>query len=198
MGAGGAGAGADDTGGTDGDGVRRERDGGADRDAGRDVGRNVGHGWGDGWGHPGAALVGLAALADRIGRFDGDGRAVGAERRARGLPRYLARGHGHPEGVPAGTTTLVIGRAAIGQEATTSRNELTGLLSLTCEGAWTLTSAEPEKLVFTSRLVRSSLPGACTGGSYSETLTLQKDGTVRFGSADPSAGNPSGTLRRAG
>ncbi|WP_328955510.1 serine/threonine-protein kinase [Kitasatospora purpeofusca] len=102
------------------------------------------------------------------------------------------------KGVPAGTTTLVIGRAAIGQEATTSRNELTGLLSLTCEGAWTLTSAEPEKLVFTSRLVRSSLPGACTGGSYSETLTLQKDGTVRFGSADPSAGNPSGTLRRAG
>ncbi|MFJ4794309.1 serine/threonine-protein kinase [Kitasatospora purpeofusca] len=102
------------------------------------------------------------------------------------------------KGVPAGTTTLVIGRAAIGQEATTSRNELTGLLSITCEGAWTLTSAEPEKLVFTSRLVRSSLPGACTGGAYSETLTLQKDGTVRFGSADPNAGNPSGTLRRTG
>ncbi|WP_405005836.1 protein kinase [Kitasatospora purpeofusca] len=102
------------------------------------------------------------------------------------------------KGVPAGTTTLVIGRAAIGQEATTSRNELTGLLSITCEGAWTLTSAEPEKLVFTSRLVRSSLPGACTGGSYSETLTLQKDGAVRFGSADPNAGNPSGTLRRTG
>ncbi|KJY40252.1 serine/threonine-protein kinase [Streptomyces sp. NRRL S-495] len=102
------------------------------------------------------------------------------------------------KGVPAGTTTLVIGRAAIGQEATTSRNELTGLLSITCEGAWTLTSAEPEKLVFSSRLVRSSLPGACTGGAYSETLTLQKDGTVRFGSADPNAGNPSGTLRRAG
>ncbi|MFF7591855.1 serine/threonine-protein kinase [Kitasatospora purpeofusca] len=102
------------------------------------------------------------------------------------------------KGVPAGTTTLVIGRAAIGQEATTSRNELTGLLSITCEGAWTLTSAEPEKLVFTSRLVRSSLPGACTGGAYSETLTLQKDGTVRFASADPNAGNPSGTLRRAG
>ncbi|MFB8238877.1 serine/threonine-protein kinase [Kitasatospora purpeofusca] len=102
------------------------------------------------------------------------------------------------KGVPAGTTTLVIGRAAIGQEATTSRNELTGLLSITCEGAWTLTAAEPEKLVFTSRLVRSSLPGACTGGSYSETLTLQKDGTVRFGSADPNAGNPSGTLRRTG
>ncbi|KOV12230.1 hypothetical protein ADK60_32515 [Streptomyces sp. XY431] len=102
------------------------------------------------------------------------------------------------KGVPAGTTTLVIGRSAIGQEATTSRNELTGLLSITCEGAWTLTSAEPEKLVFSSRLVRSSLPGACTGGAYSETLTLQKDGTVRFGSADPNAGNPSGTLRRAG
>nr|BEK67747.1 hypothetical protein KPHV_49740 [Kitasatospora purpeofusca] len=102
------------------------------------------------------------------------------------------------KGVPAGTTTLVIGRAAIGQEVTTSRNELTGLLSITCEGAWTLTSAEPEKLVFTSRLVRSSLPGACTGGAYSETLTLQKDGTVRFGSADPNAGNPSGTLRRTG
>ncbi|MEV6978872.1 serine/threonine protein kinase, partial [Kitasatospora sp. NPDC093806] len=102
------------------------------------------------------------------------------------------------KGVPAGTTTLVIGRAAIGQEATTSRNELTGLLSVSCEGAWTLTSAEPEKLVFTSRLVRSSLPGACTGGSYSETLTLQKDGTIRFGSADPNAGNPSGTLRRTG
>ncbi|MFD8315997.1 serine/threonine-protein kinase [Kitasatospora purpeofusca] len=102
------------------------------------------------------------------------------------------------KGVPAGTTTLVIGRAAIGQETTTSRNELTGLLSITCEGAWTLTSAEPEKLVFTSRLVRSSLPGACTGGAYSETLTLQKDGTVRFGSADPNAGNPSGTLRRTG
>ncbi|MEV0190460.1 serine/threonine-protein kinase [Kitasatospora purpeofusca] len=102
------------------------------------------------------------------------------------------------KGVPAGTTTLVIGRSAVGQEATSSRNELTGLLSITCEGAWTLTSAEPEKLVFTSRLVRSSLPGACTGGAYSETLTLQKDGTVRFASADPNAGNPSGTLRRTG
>ncbi|MFJ8433576.1 serine/threonine-protein kinase [Kitasatospora sp. NPDC094019] len=102
------------------------------------------------------------------------------------------------KGVPAGTTTLVIGRSAIGQEATTSRNELTGLLSITCEGAWTLTAVEPEKLVFTSRLVRSSLPGACTGGSYSETLTLQQDGTVRFASADPSAGSPSGTLRRTG
>ncbi|WP_380285780.1 serine/threonine-protein kinase [Kitasatospora purpeofusca] len=102
------------------------------------------------------------------------------------------------KGVPAGTTTLVVGRAAIGQAATASRNELTGLLSITCEGAWTLTSAEPEKLVFTSRLVRSSLPGACTGGSYAETLALQKDGTIRFTSADPSAGNPSGTLRRAG
>ncbi|MET8703957.1 serine/threonine-protein kinase [Kitasatospora sp. NPDC004723] len=102
------------------------------------------------------------------------------------------------KGVPAGTTTLVIGRAGIGQDAVSSRNELTGLLSLTCEGAWTLTSAEPEKLVFTSRLVRSSLPGACTGGSYAETLALQKDGTIRFTSADPSAGNPSGTFRRAG
>ncbi|MFB6888958.1 serine/threonine-protein kinase [Kitasatospora sp. NPDC056327] len=102
------------------------------------------------------------------------------------------------KGVPAGTTTLVIGRAGIGQDAVTSRNELTGLLSITCEGAWTLGSAEPEKLVLTSRLVRSSLPGACTGGSYAETLTLQKDGTIRFTSADPSAGNPSGTLRPAG
>ncbi|MFE6866958.1 serine/threonine-protein kinase [Kitasatospora sp. NPDC057692] len=102
------------------------------------------------------------------------------------------------KGVPAGTTTLVIGRAAVGKDAVTSRNELTGLLSITCEGSWTLTSAETEKLVLSSRLVRSSLPGACTGGSYAETLALQKDGTIRFTSADPSAGNPSGTLRRAG
>ncbi|MFE7561376.1 hypothetical protein [Kitasatospora sp. NPDC057500] len=102
------------------------------------------------------------------------------------------------KGVPSGSTTLVIGRAAVGQDAVTSRNELTGLLSITCEGAWTLTTAEPRKLVLASRLVRSSLPGACTGGSYAETLALQEDGTIRFTSADPSAGNPSGTLRRTG
>ncbi|WP_405361049.1 protein kinase [Kitasatospora sp. NBC_00085] len=102
------------------------------------------------------------------------------------------------KGLPAGTTTLVIGQAAVGQENTTSRNATSGPLSITCEGAWRLDSASPEKLVFTSRLVRSSFPGACTGGSNAETLTLQQDGTVRFTSADPPAGNPSGTMRRAG
>ncbi|MGV9266283.1 serine/threonine-protein kinase [Kitasatospora sp. NPDC003701] len=101
------------------------------------------------------------------------------------------------KGLPAGTTTLVIGPAAIGQENTTSRNAVTGLISISCEGAWTLDSASEGKLVFTSRLVRSSLPGACSSGSNTETLTLQKDGSIRFGSADPAAGNPTGTMRKA-
>ncbi|WP_329489228.1 serine/threonine protein kinase [Kitasatospora sp. NBC_01246] len=101
------------------------------------------------------------------------------------------------KGLPAGTTTLVIGPAAVGQENTTSRNAVTGLISVSCEGAWTLDSASEGKLVFTSRLVRSSLPGACSGGSNAETLTLQKDGTIRFSSADPAAGNPTGTMRKA-
>ncbi|MFF1903891.1 serine/threonine-protein kinase [Kitasatospora sp. NPDC058218] len=101
------------------------------------------------------------------------------------------------KGLPAGTTTLVIGPAAIGQENTTSRNAVTGLISVSCEGAWTLDSASEGKLVFTSRLVRSSLPGACSSGSNAETLTLQKDGTIRFSSADPAAGNPTGTMRKA-
>ncbi|MFF2040089.1 protein kinase [Kitasatospora sp. NPDC058170] len=102
--------------------------------------------------------------------------------------------------LPAGVTTLVIGPAALGQESTTSHNTvvIAGSLSVTCDGAWRLDAVSPEKLVFTSRLVGSSLPGACTGGSNSETLTLQKDGTIRFTSADPPAGNPSGTLRHAG
>ncbi|MFJ2191538.1 serine/threonine-protein kinase [Kitasatospora sp. NPDC087861] len=100
------------------------------------------------------------------------------------------------KGVPAGTTTLTIGPAAIGQENTTSRNALTGLIPLSCEGAWTLRSVSDTKLVFASRLVRSSLPGACTGGANAETLTLQGDGTIRFSSADPAAGNPVGTLRK--
>ncbi|MEV0530338.1 serine/threonine-protein kinase [Kitasatospora sp. NPDC050463] len=100
------------------------------------------------------------------------------------------------KGLPAGTTTLVIGPAAIGQENTTSRNAVTGLISVSCEGAWTLDSASEGKLVFTSRLVRSSLPGACSSGSNEETLTLQKDGTIRFSSADPAAGNPTGTMRK--
>ncbi|MFG3050116.1 serine/threonine-protein kinase [Kitasatospora sp. NPDC048239] len=102
--------------------------------------------------------------------------------------------------LPAGVTTLTIGPAAIGQENTTSHNTvvIAGSLSVTCDGAWRLDSVSPEKLVFTSRLVGSSFPGACTGGSNSETLTLQKDGTIRFTSADPPAGNPSGTLRHAG
>ncbi|MFJ2776518.1 serine/threonine-protein kinase [Kitasatospora sp. NPDC087315] len=102
------------------------------------------------------------------------------------------------KGLPAGTTTLTIGPAALGQANTTSRNAATGLIPVSCEGSWTLRSASPEKLVFVSRLVRSSLPGACTGGSNAETLTLQKDGTIRFTSDDPAAGNPSGTLRKAG
>ncbi|MGW7584198.1 protein kinase domain-containing protein [Kitasatospora sp. NPDC054768] len=101
------------------------------------------------------------------------------------------------KGLPGGTTTLTVRPAAIGQESTTSRNAVSGLLSISCEGAWTLKSASATKLVFQSRLVRSSIPGACTGGSNAETLTLQSDGTIRFASADPPAGNPAGTMRRA-
>ncbi|WP_416874886.1 protein kinase domain-containing protein [Kitasatospora sp. SC0581] len=101
------------------------------------------------------------------------------------------------KGLPAGTTTLTVRPAAIGQESTTSRNAASGLISISCEGAWTLRSASATALVFQSRLVRSSIPGACTGGSNAETLTLQSDGTVRFTSADPPAGNPAGTMRRA-
>ncbi|MFJ3790223.1 serine/threonine-protein kinase [Kitasatospora sp. NPDC090091] len=99
-------------------------------------------------------------------------------------------------GLPAGATTLTIVPAAIGQDAVTSRNEITGLISVSCDGTWRLDSVSPDKLVFTSRLVRSSFPGACSGGSSSETLTLQKDGTIRFTSVDPDAGNPSGTMRK--
>ncbi|MFE7588236.1 protein kinase [Kitasatospora sp. NPDC057512] len=101
------------------------------------------------------------------------------------------------KGLPAGTTTLTVRPAAIGQESTTSRNAVSGLISISCEGAWTLKSASATALVFQSRLVRSSIPGACTGGSNAETLTLRSDGTVRFTSADPPAGNPAGTMRRA-
>lgn len=100
------------------------------------------------------------------------------------------------KGLPGGTTTLNVHQAAIGQEATTSRNAVSGLISISCEGAWTLTSVSDTKLVFRSRLVRSSIPGACTGGSNAETLTLEADGTIRFTSADPAAGNPAGTLRK--
>ncbi|MFD5463463.1 serine/threonine-protein kinase [Kitasatospora sp. NPDC127059] len=102
------------------------------------------------------------------------------------------------KGLPGGTTTITVHQAALGQEATTSRNALSGLISISCEGAWTLKSVSGSTLVFQSRLVRSSIPGACTGGSNSETLTLQSDGTIRFTSADPAAGNPAGTLRRVG
>ncbi|MGW1172129.1 serine/threonine-protein kinase [Kitasatospora sp. NPDC002543] len=100
------------------------------------------------------------------------------------------------KGLPGGTTTLTIRPAAIGQEGATSRNAVSGLIPLSCEGSWTLSSATPTRLVFRSRLVRSSIPGACTGGSDAETLTLQPDGTIRFTSADPPAGNPAGTMRR--
>ncbi|WP_395294730.1 serine/threonine-protein kinase [Kitasatospora hibisci] len=99
-------------------------------------------------------------------------------------------------GLPAGATTLTIVPAGIGQDAVTSRNEVTGLISVSCDGTWRLDSVSPDKLVFTSRLVRSSFPGACSGGSSSETLTLQNDGTIRFTSVDPAAGNPSGTMRK--
>ncbi|MFJ9949196.1 serine/threonine-protein kinase [Kitasatospora sp. NPDC091207] len=114
-------------------------------------------------------------------------------------PAFLGTWRGEmttDKGLPAGTTTLVIGPAAIGQENTTSRNAVSGLISVSCEGAWTLDSVSEGKLVFTSRLVRSSLPGACSSGSNAETLTLQKDNTIRFGSADPAAGNPTGTMRK--
>ncbi|WP_369183376.1 serine/threonine-protein kinase [Streptomyces sp. Y1] len=100
------------------------------------------------------------------------------------------------KGLSAGTTTVTVHPGAIGQESTTSRNALTGLFSISCEGAWTLKSVADGKLVFQSRLLHSSIPGACTSGSNTETLTLQTDGTIRFNSADPAAGNPSGTLRK--
>ncbi|MFE2412974.1 protein kinase [Kitasatospora sp. NPDC059408] len=102
------------------------------------------------------------------------------------------------KGVPAGTTRLTIGPAAIGQENTTSQNGMSGIISISCDGVWKLREAGPKKLVFQSRLVRSSLPGACSGGAYTETLTLQDDGTIRFTSADPVAGNPAGTMHRTG
>ncbi|WP_046387238.1 hypothetical protein [Kitasatospora aureofaciens] len=100
------------------------------------------------------------------------------------------------KGLPGGTTTLTVRQAAVGQETTTSRNALSGLISISCEGAWTLRSVTGTELVFRSRLVKSSIPGACTGGSNTETLTLQADGTIRFTSADPAAGNPAGTMHR--
>ncbi|MGA5818359.1 protein kinase domain-containing protein [Kitasatospora sp. NPDC094028] len=100
------------------------------------------------------------------------------------------------KGLAAGTTTVTVHPGAIGQESTTSRNALTGLFSISCEGAWTLKSVSDGKLVFQSRLVHSSIPGACTSGSNAETLTLQTDGTIRFSSADPAAGNPAGTLHK--
>ncbi|MFJ4189646.1 serine/threonine-protein kinase [Kitasatospora sp. NPDC089509] len=102
------------------------------------------------------------------------------------------------KGLPGGTTTLTVRQAAIGQETTSSRNAATGLISISCEGAWTLKSVSDTTLVFQSRLVHSSIPGACTSGSNAETLTLQSDGTIRFSSADPAAGNPVGTMRKAG
>ncbi|MEU8511968.1 protein kinase [Kitasatospora sp. NPDC048722] len=102
------------------------------------------------------------------------------------------------KGLPAGTTRLTIGPAAIGQENTTSQNGMSGIISISCDGVWKLREAGPKKLVFQSRLVRSSLPGACSGGAYAETLTLQDDGTIRFTSADPVAGNPAGTMHRTG
>ncbi len=101
-------------------------------------------------------------------------------------------------GAPAGTTTLVIRPAAIGAETTASVNGVTGLLTVTCEGAWTLGSASEKELVYSSRLLRSTPEGLCTGGSAEETLRLQADGTIRFTSADPGAGNPEGTLRKVG
>jgi hypothetical protein len=101
-------------------------------------------------------------------------------------------------GVPAGTTTVTVRAAALGAETTTSVNGLDGLITVSCEGAWTLTSASDRELVFTSRLVRSNPPGLCTGGSSKETLTLQADGSIRFTSLDPGAGSPSGVLRKVG
>ena len=101
-------------------------------------------------------------------------------------------------GLPAGTTTVTVRAAALGAETTTSVNGLDGLITVSCEGAWTLTSASERELVFTSRLVRSNPPGLCTGGSSKETLTLQADGSIRFTSVDPGAGSPSGVLRKVG
>ncbi|MGW6912749.1 serine/threonine-protein kinase [Kitasatospora sp. NPDC054939] len=102
-------------------------------------------------------------------------------------------------GNPGGTTTVVIGAATVGQENTTSRNQSVGLpIEITCQGAWTLRSATDTELVFTSRLTASSIAGVCTGGSNEERLALQKDGTIRFSSIDPLAGNPTGTLSKVG
>ncbi|MFI6449081.1 serine/threonine-protein kinase [Kitasatospora sp. NPDC050543] len=100
--------------------------------------------------------------------------------------------------IPAGTTTITVRPAAIGAETTTSVNSVESIVSVSCEGAWTLKSVSAKELVFQSRLVRSSPAGFCTNGSTRETLTLRGDGTIRFGSADPPAGNPVGVMSRAG
>ncbi|WP_035846539.1 serine/threonine-protein kinase [Kitasatospora azatica] len=95
------------------------------------------------------------------------------------------------------TTTVTIRPAALGAENATSLNTASGgLLSITCEGAWKLTSAGPRKLVFSSRLVRESGKGFCSGGSSTEQLELNADGTLTYTSVDSAAGNPTATLHK--
>ncbi|MFE9424555.1 serine/threonine-protein kinase [Kitasatospora sp. NPDC006697] len=89
--------------------------------------------------------------------------------------------------------TVTVRAADLGAENTTSV-DASGLLNLTCRGAWTLTSATRTALVFHSRLVAGT---GCTDGS-TEELDLNGDGTLAYHSQDGPAGNPKATLHKAG
>lgn len=101
-------------------------------------------------------------------------------------------------GLGAEVETVTVRPAAIGAENTTSHNASNpgGILTIGCEGAWTLTSATATKLVFTARLVGESSSGVCSRGSTKEQLELAADGSLHYTSLDAPAGNPTGELRR--
>ncbi|MFE2408422.1 serine/threonine-protein kinase [Kitasatospora sp. NPDC059408] len=98
---------------------------------------------------------------------------------------------------PAGVVTLTVGTGGIGDRSTGSRLD-NG--TTRCEAVWTLVEVSSISLTYTSRLVRGTPGGACTGGDAIDrrTLVIERDGTIHYGVSRAGVVTQIALLRKTG
>ncbi|MFD5427249.1 serine/threonine-protein kinase [Streptomyces sp. NPDC127084] len=100
------------------------------------------------------------------------------------------------KGLPNGTLTAVITQGGQGQDVVRTTSNLGPFV---CRGVGKLVSATAQELRITERPdpEGSSGGGVCTGGTATQTYTLNADGTLRYESEEEDAGNPEATLTKS-
>ncbi|MEE1783700.1 serine/threonine-protein kinase [Streptomyces sp. SP17BM10] len=103
----------------------------------------------------------------------------------------------HSDSTPAGVVTLTVGPGGIGDQSTDSRLD-NG--ATRCEAVWTLVEVSALSLTYTSRLVRGTPGGGCTGGDANDrrTLLIERDGTIHYGVSRAGVVSQVAVLRKTG